>query len=632
MKTKIVIYVLDLSLNGNFYNKIKLNISGITEDFSKNVIEISINNTPPFIDDKYVEEVILFNDKSTEQSGIFYFPVYINETNKLFCQINVKGDYLFEIINYNNYYNRLPTKFEFIKEDNTKIDLKEFDKFGLKNIQRITLLNVKKNQINSKVSKIHLAQNNNSGSYLISRITIDKKETIRLHRTRREKYNDLIDLDISQYENYINNIYKYLEGISINQNIKTCIIQEFDQNKPSNDYINKIRNIRKYVRFNQKSDNLLTELHYKSCLIYILYRLNKLSNLDYLYILLKNKEIKDEKDLGWSCKINILFSFSKITKIPPDGHSVDPDLIIFKKCMEGCAYSNAFKLLKDIIHNITADSKLFGYFYLCNSGNGCNRFFKNVISFKLSMVSEKIVKNHLEKIIPEAIFRYSYLKSNGYGFVLNKDGFMGINDGKIFSQDSDDILRKQLLESQDIDCKFTIPILMSFFHELYAHGKNMLNNRNPSSPTHINSITKFKFNEPINKNVLEEVPLQKYYINTSGESGRTLEFFISEDIKIIYALKFSCISLKELDSYKIWIGKDFSNLIKIVKKKTENYKYDFKKHSLAYFPTPIFEGELEEVDGQEEYIYWSDNDYDQEDYKLDKVEFKTKKKNKNWRF
>ena len=90
--------------------------------------------------------------------------------------------------------------------------------------------------------------------------------------------------------------------------------------------------------------------------------------------------------------------------------------------------------------------------------------------------------------------------------------------------------------------------------------------------------------------------------------------------------------MKELDSYKIWIGKDFSNLIKIVKKKTENYKYDFKKHSLANFPTPIFEGELEEVDGQEEYIYWSDNDYDQEDYKLDKVEFKTKKKNKNWRF
>jgi hypothetical protein len=240
MKTKIVIYVLDLSLNGNFYNKIKLNISGITEDFSKNVIEISINNTPPFIDDKYVEEVMLFNDKSNEHTGIFYFPVYINETNKLFCQINIKGDYLFEIINYNNYYNRLPTKFEFIKEDNTKIDLKEFDKFGLKNIQRITLLNVKKNQINSKVSKIHLAQNNNSGSYLISRITIDKKEIIRLHRTRREKYKDLIDLDISQYENYINNIYKSLEGILINQNYINILIEKFAQNKPSNEHINKI--------------------------------------------------------------------------------------------------------------------------------------------------------------------------------------------------------------------------------------------------------------------------------------------------------------------------------------------------------------------------------------------------------
>lgn len=634
MTTKIVIYVLDLSLKGNLYNKIKLNISDVVSDFNNNIIEIQIKKTPLLVTDKFIEEIELFNDVTNERTGIYYFSLYINEINKLFCQINVKGDYLFEIINYNNYYNRLPPNFEFIKEDNKKIELNEFDRFGLKNVQRITLLNIKKKQINSKISNMHLATKNGSGSYLISKITIDKKEIIRLHRIRREKYNNDIDLDISQFEKYINDIYNYIEKIIITPNkIKDNLISKFDKNPLSEQFIKKVKNIRDCVRFNTKYKFKLNELHYKSSLIYIVYKLNKKANGDYFAILCKSNEIKDEVNLSWSCKINILFAYNQMRKSPPDNNFIEPELIILKNCLDGCAYANAFKLLKDIINNITSDSKLFTYFYLCNSGSGCNRLFKNVISFKLSMLSENMIKDHLEKLLPEAIFRYSYIKSNGYGLVLKKDGVMVINDGKIFNQDSDIKLKELLLENQDKEYKYSIPLLMSFLHELFDHRKNMFKNKDSSSPTHINSINKFNFNPKINEVCFEEGLLNDYYISTSGENLRTLEFFISNNINDIYALKFSCIPFKELSSYKIWIEKDFSNLIKIVNEKTKDFKFDYKKHSLSYFPKLIFEGELEKVNEEEIFEYWSDKDYDNEDHKLDKIKSKIKKKNKiKWKF
>lgn len=633
MATKIMLYIIDLESNEQYYNILKLNISNKTIILNKNIIEIPIDTIPYLIEDVFIEEIILYNDKSQETSGIFYFPLYLKETNNLVCQINTKGEYLFEIIYYNNYYDQLPKKFEFIKDDKI-IKLNQFDKFGLKNVQRITLLNVHKNQLNSKVSKIHLAKKNNSGSYLISKFTIDKKEEIRLHRTRREKYEVHKDMDITPFENDIKDIENIIQNDNYRK-LKNNLLIEFNNKPLSDDFKTLVENIRNYVRFNQKS-NVLNEMHYKSCLIFLLHKLEKKSIGLYINVINKYNEIRDEINLSWDCKINLLFGYYQGMINPPENNNfIEPELINLKTCLKESAYFNAYNLLKNIIYNISSNSKLFGYFYLCNSGSGCNRFYKNVVSFKLSMVSEKIIKNHLEKLIPEAIYRYSYPKSNEYGFTLTKDGVMFINDGKIFSQDSDNILRSQLLQKEDKEYKYSIPILMSILHELFAHFKNMLREKNATSPTHMNSV-QFTFNnEKVKQPNIEELTFENYYINSSGENGRSLEFFISENINIIYILKFSCLPFKELSSYKIWIARDFSNLIEIVEKKSKGYDIDFKKHSLANFPVKALEDELELVEENVDYEYSSDCEYDKNDYKLEQnlsCDENERKNHKPWKF
>ena len=164
----------------------------------------------------------------------------------------------------------------------------------------------------------------------------------------------------------------------------------------------------------------------------------------------------------------------------------------------------------------------------------------------------------------------------------------------------------------------------------------MLREHNSSSPIHMNSVHKFTFNnEKVKEAKIEELSFDNYYINISGENVRSLEFFISENINIIYILKFSCLPFKELSSYKVWVARDFSDLIEIVEKKSIGYDINFKKHSLANFPVKVLEEDLELVEENKDYEYWSDCEYDKNDYKLEQdlgVDKNKRKTHKPWKF
>jgi hypothetical protein len=476
---------------------------------------------------------------------------------------------------------------------------------------------VDKNQINSKATKIHLAKNkNNTGSYLISNIIIDDNEIIRLHRIRREKYFFNIDKDFKKYEKYIN-YFDYIENQSkeygIND-IKRFMRKSLNTYNITEEFKINVENIRNYVRFNEPED--LDESNFKCCCLYIFKILE--NNDKFLSFYAFIKDIQQEKKLSWAKKINLIFAYYQNLFSAP-GQILE--IVNFSNIKENCAYSKAIKLLKDIINNIQLKSKLFSFFYLCNSGCGCNRLYTNEISYKLSMLTEKQIKLHLLKILPKVIFRYSNIKSNEYGYILNKDGIMCINEGKIFNEENIDNLEDKLLNNIDNNNEYVIPILMNMLHELYGHGKNMIRSSIVSSPVYINSINRFTFGE-IKKNDIKS-PLQTYYIDINGESGRVLDFFISEKKKILLALKFSYLSFNELMSYKLWVRENFDELNKRVEEKTKNFEFDTKLYNLAKFPTIENDDLRKKVDENMENIkYWSDDDYDENDNKLEEKNLK----------
>lgn len=76
-------------------------------------------------------------------------------------------------------------------------------------------------------------------------------------------------------------------------------------------------------------------------------------------------------------------------------------------------------------------------------------------------------------------------------------------------------------------------------------------------------------------------------------------------------------------SYKLWVGENFDELNKIVEEKTKNFEFDTKLYNLAKFPTIENDDLRKKVDENMENIkYWSDDDYDENDNKLEEKNLK----------
>jgi len=83
-KTSIMLYLIDfLSGNNHYYDAIHLLVSNEKSRLDSQLINIKIRKIPSFIDDYYIEEIKLLNSKTKVSSGIFFIPIYINNTNVL---------------------------------------------------------------------------------------------------------------------------------------------------------------------------------------------------------------------------------------------------------------------------------------------------------------------------------------------------------------------------------------------------------------------------------------------------------------------------------------------------------------------------------------------------------------------
>ena len=137
------------------------------------------------------------------------------------------------------------------------------------------------------------------------------------------------------------------------------------------------------------------------------------------------------------------------------------------------------------------------------------------------MMSEDIIKAHLIKLLPEACFRYYEKDSIISAVTFTEDKVAFFNEGNLFEESYEE-LEDLLLKKNDIDCKYTIPLVMIILHEYYGYSKNSYHYPKVKSPNYLNSNDKFTFS---NEDIKKVAEIKEYSLPIIGqENGRNLEF------------------------------------------------------------------------------------------------------------
>lgn len=243
-------------------------------------------------------------------------------------------------------------------------------------------------------------------------------------------------------------------------------------------------------------------------------------------------------------------------------------IFFFSEINHKSAYYQAYDLLKKIIKNITKQSVLFELLYLVNSGTGINKISKET-TFKMSLLSVEKIKKKLELLIPKFIYRDARIlpQSISYNSYYSPISNILLINENIYFNFSLEVGYKELIEKDDNEGKYTIPLLMLFLHEFLGQGKYAFKEN-------------LKYGKEKSKNHMQKGFMEKpetFYVENKVDSGRFLEFFISPYEEIIYYLKYSQDSFRELLDYKLWISKDMSEINKIVAKKIILSGFDFMK-------------------------------------------------------
>lgn len=239
-------------------------------------------------------------------------------------------------------------------------------------------------------------------------------------------------------------------------------------------------------------------------------------------------------------------------------------------------YYKAIQLVKDIIDHLNEDSRLFELFLSFDSGTINNILEKNEIKdysskdifgekinyklgkykteFGLSLLNVKDVQSHLQKLIPKTIIR-AETNINFKAYYDKVTNIMIINELLLFNQSISTM--DYIYQKKDSDA-YVIPITMEILHELMSHAKVRLNDENEISPRNFrDSKSNFEYKN-IKKNI--ELDSGEYKNMPISESGRILEYFISENKQVINSLKTPSQKNIKFINYLYWVGPNFNEL------------------------------------------------------------------------
>ena len=253
-------------------------------------------------------------------------------------------------------------------------------------------------------------------------------------------------------------------------------------------------------------------------------------------------------------------------------------IMITEKINEINSYTKAINFVKNIIRNLNEDSKLFEIFLYLDGNVIENLLEKNEVLFEyfkdiygrkkkvkykehpteygtnMSTVDE--VKNHLYNLMPKYIIRLNAdMKFNAS--YDDKIKIMIINEKKLFNINSN--LLTDLLENNEFNEMYVLPISIEILHELCGHDKKRLINEHEGSTEEIRN-SKFDYQRC---NVIKKVNSKEIKY---PESGIVVENYISNNKKIIRWLKKlqSKEEIKKILNINLWIDKDFKTLESLI--------------------------------------------------------------------
>ena len=599
-----------------YYNYIQIN-SQIVEITSKTQdikIEKKMNR------EHYIEIIKLFRENEYIEHKI---DLNINKENNFHCFIGSKSGFTFHIFNYDKYnlMNNLV-----VKQDNIEYNLNKYDSNGLKYCRRFNIINCSKESIDS--DNFNFPKHLNEGSYCINKFY----GKISVEKLKQPKYYEINFESIPKKDFLLNlesNVNKFYDALTkdnknnvrtknkIFYNNLTNILYEEEQFKELSNLKNILAGRRKIILNKTEFDicfgyAFLQVVQSIARFPYTLYGiflkiLNDLkknipNSLDIIRIIFWYNEYYLEKQ-DFINKIISLFANNEI--------NINDDNLIYKlhnfnfiypnNLKTDTPYKKCYNFLYQFIDDLNEDSFLLEILFLLDSDTASNRIYKNVRIFQLSLLSLFQIKEHLKSIIPDVIIRKFHSKNDkSNGSYIHFNGVMECFEGTLYEMNENE-LNLNLIEKEDKDCKYTIPLIMVFLHELFGHAKHRLDNTSSMSPTHY-------YNPHDNYKLCFHCLM--------GESGRLLEFYISPKIDIINYLKFSLFPNNELLSTKLWTANDLSELRTIVQKKILDNKFVCKK-KIDLFPNGEEENKTKLADGEEDCKYFSD--YLEDYYDSDEV-------------
>ena len=180
-------------------------------------------------------------------------------------------------------------------------------------------------------------------------------------------------------------------------------------------------------------------------------------------------------------------------------------------------------------------------------------------------------------------------------------GIITFYEETLFNKKMDDA-KKILIDEPDKNDQYTITIFICLLHELCSHLKLLIRDKTIKSPNIIN--------DPYDNYQETELEI--------GESGRTMEYYINNDIKKIKFLKFSFSSKTDLCNHYLWTDENFESLNNIVEKLMDKCKSnEYLDYDMGHFIMKKVESNKEIEEEKSSEIDWDFSSPANSDYEED---------------
>ena len=627
-ETTLTFEVLDFKVK-LLVNKLHLKIADIYIDVKDKSPTVIIHKFPKNVNDYYVEKVELISEKKVRRH--FRLRIYKNTHNLHNIFLDELNNFSFEIGFFSKNNEKLPKTLNIKIKDN-KYNLKQICKTDLPFINSFGIINCDKTILINEKNEIYLDEEK-KGSFNINFIASGENYILKILRLHKDIYPKLSKKNLTLKDN----LALFIDEIKEKINEPNISRSDFCRYLTRSIETNKDYYVEDYKYFISNKIYPLNEDEYSLLLNYVIFLIIKKVNehteslpiLKCFFNLLSKLEEKMKKEIinkrdtlsftyyfyehyssankYKDCLEQKFYDF----KIIYDTCSInwpDFDFVFFKECNQESAYYKALKLLEDILDNLKPNSRLLEILYLIDSGTGNsrnnNKTDKTNILFNLSMISKKNIITHIKNIFPNMIIRKNKARKKKISRYADSDIYSGIitfYEETLFNKKMDDA-KKILIDEPDKNDQYTITIFICLLHELCSHLKLLIRDKTIKSPNIIN--------DPYDNYQETELEI--------GESGRTMEYYINNDINKIKFLKFSFSSKTDLCNHYLWTDENFESLNNIVEKLMDKCKSnEYLDYDMGHFIMKKVESNKEIEEEKSSEIDWDFSSPANSDYEED---------------